>query len=55
MTWPTNFPAFSLESTTNLASPTVWQTNPTAPAVIGGLNVVTNRITSKHQFYRLTQ
>ena len=55
LTWPTNFPAFSLESTTNLASPTVWQTNLIGPAIIGGLNVVTNQITSKHQFYRLTQ
>jgi hypothetical protein len=55
LSWPTNFPAFSLESTTNLASPTVWQTNPTAPSVIGGLNVVTNPISSKRQFYRLTQ
>ncbi|HUD84464.1 MAG TPA: hypothetical protein VMQ67_13220, partial [Candidatus Saccharimonadales bacterium] len=33
LTWPTNFPAFSLEFATKLASPTVWQTNPTAPAV----------------------
>jgi hypothetical protein len=55
LTWPTNFPAFNLEFATNLASPTVWQTNPIAPVVIGGLNVVTNPISSKHQFYRLTQ
>ena len=55
LTWRTNFPAFSLESATNLGSPTVWQTNPTTPVVIGGLNVVTNPISSKHQFYRLTQ
>jgi hypothetical protein len=55
LTWPTNFPAFSLEFATNLASPTVWQSNPTAPAVIGGLNVVTNPNFSKHQFYRLKQ
>jgi hypothetical protein len=55
LTWPTNFPAFSLEFATKLASPTVWQTNLTAPAIIGGLNVVTNPITSKRQFYRLKQ
>ena len=55
VTWPTNFSTFSLEFATNLASPTVWQTNQTAPVVIGGLNVVTNRISSKHLFYRLTQ
>jgi hypothetical protein len=55
LTWPTNFPAFNLEFATNLASATVWQTNSTAPSVIGGLNVVTNPISSKQQFYRLTQ
>jgi len=55
LTWPTNFPAFSLEFATNLASPAVWQTNPTAPAVIGGLNVVTNPISRTRQFYRLIQ
>ena len=30
-------------------------TNPTAPVVVGGLNVVSNSISSKRQFYRLTQ
>jgi hypothetical protein len=55
LTWPTNFPAFSLEFASNLASPTVWLTNPSAPTVIGGLNVVTNPISSKRQFYRLKQ
>ena len=55
ISWPTNFPAFSLEQATNLASPTIWITNSTAPVVISGLNVVTNRISSKHQFYRLSQ
>ncbi len=55
LTWPTNFPAFSLQFATNLASSAVWQTNPTAPAVVGGLNVVTNPITGKRQFYRLKQ
>jgi hypothetical protein len=55
LTWPTNFPAFSLQFATNLAPPAVWQTNPTGPAVIGGLNVVTNQILGKHRYYRLTQ
>ncbi len=55
LTWPTNFPAFSLEFANKLASPTVWQTNPTTAAVIGGLNVVTNPVSGKRQFYRLTQ
>jgi hypothetical protein len=55
LTWPTNFPAFSLELATDLASPTVWQTNPTAPIVIGGQNTVTNPISATQMFYRLKQ
>jgi hypothetical protein len=55
LSWPTNFPAFNLEFATNLASPAVWQTNPTTPAVIGGQNVVTNPISAKRQFFRLVQ
>ena len=55
LTWPTNFSAFSLEFATNLASPTVWQTNPTAPIVIGGQNTVTNPISGTQMFYRLKQ
>ena len=55
LTWPTNFPAFSLELATDLDSPTVWQTNPTAPIVIGGQNTVTNPISGTQMFYRLKQ
>ena len=55
VTWPTNFPTFSLESATNPAPPSVWRTNPTAPSVIGRLNVVTNPIFGTPQFYRLKQ
>jgi hypothetical protein len=55
LSWPTNFPLFSLEDATNLAPPMVWKTNSTAPAVISGMNVVTNPISSTRQFYRLGQ
>lgn len=55
LTWPTNFPSFSLETATNLASPIIWKTNSTAPVVIGGLNVVTNPISRTQRFYRLSQ
>lgn len=55
LTWPTNFPTFNLEFATNLASSAVWQTNLTAPVVIGGLNVVTNPIFNTPRFYRLIQ
>jgi hypothetical protein len=55
LTWPTNFPGFSLEMATNLVSPIVWKTNSRPPVVIGGLNVVTNSTAGMPQFYRLKQ
>ena len=55
LTWPTNAVGFTLQSTTNLVSPTVWSTNLPAPVAIGGQNVVTNPITGPQQFYRLVQ
>jgi len=55
LTWPTNAVGFTLQSTTNLASPAVWTTNSPAPVVIGGQNVVINPITGPQQFYRLKQ
>jgi uncharacterized repeat protein (TIGR03803 family) len=59
LSWPTNYAGFTagftLEFATNLASPTSWQTNSTAPVVISGQNVVTNPITGTQMFFRLTQ
>jgi hypothetical protein len=40
LTWPTNAAGFTLEFATNLVSPTVWNTNSTAPVVISGQNTV---------------
>jgi hypothetical protein len=53
LTWPTNAVGFTLQSTTNLASPSAWTTNSLAPIVIGDQNVLTNPTTSSQQFYRL--
>jgi len=60
LSWPTNAAGFDytgyvLQSTTNAVSPSIWSTNSPAPAVIGGQNTVTNRITGAQQFYRLVQ
>ena len=55
LTWPTNAVGFTLQSTTNLVSRSVWSTNSPAPVVIGGQNVVTNPITGPQQFFRLKQ
>jgi uncharacterized repeat protein (TIGR03803 family) len=59
-TWPTNFAGFdytgyTLQSTTNLASPATWTTNLPPPVVLNGQNTVTNPISGTQQFYRLAQ
>jgi uncharacterized repeat protein (TIGR03803 family) len=54
VTWPTNFSTFALQSTTNLASP-VWTTNLPAPVVVSGQYTVTNAISGRQQFFRLSQ
>jgi len=59
VTWPaadTGFTTtgYTLESATNLVPPVAWQTNSTAPIVIGGQNVITNSITGSQQFFRLS-
>jgi uncharacterized repeat protein (TIGR03803 family) len=55
LTWPTNTIGFTLQSTTSLGSSAVWSTNSPAPVVVNGQNVVTNSITGKQQFFRLSQ
>ena len=44
---------YRVESATSLVPPVAWQTNSTAPIVIGGQNVIINPITGSHQFFRL--
>jgi hypothetical protein len=55
LTWPTNYGAFTLQSTTNLGPSAVWTTNSSPPVVIGGDNVVINTMSGIQQFYRLSQ
>jgi uncharacterized repeat protein (TIGR03803 family) len=54
-TWLTNANGFTLQSTTSLDTPTVWTTNSPAPVVVNGQYAVTNPITGKQQFFRLSQ
>jgi uncharacterized repeat protein (TIGR03803 family) len=59
LSWPTNYAGFdytgfTLQSTTNLASP-VWTTNLTAPVLVNGQYTVTNPISGTQQFFRLGQ
>src|ERR1039457_6229654 len=60
LTWPTNaagftYAGFTLQSTTNLVSPAVWNTVSPAPVIVNGQNAVTNPISGTQQFYRLNQ
>jgi len=53
--WPTNAIGFTLESTTNLASPHGWNPVSPGPVVTYGQYTVTNPISGTQQFYRLGQ
>jgi hypothetical protein len=57
LTWPTNAAAlpFTLQSTTNLGSPTIWATVSPLSVVENGQNVMTNAISGARRFYRLSQ
>ena len=55
LTWATNATGFTLQSATNLASPTVWAAVSPGPVVVNGLKAVTNPISGAQQFYRLSQ
>ena len=55
LTWPTNFAAFTLQATTNLASTIIWSNVSPASVVVSGQNTVTNSISSANKFYRLSQ
>jgi hypothetical protein len=53
LTWPTNATGFNLESATNLVLP-VWSANSLAPVIVNTNNAVTNGISGKQKFYRLS-
>jgi uncharacterized repeat protein (TIGR03803 family) len=55
LTWSTNITGFTLQSTTNLVSPSIWAPVSPGPAVVNGQNTVTNPISGTPQFYRLSQ
>ena len=57
VTWPTNvtgfdYTGFTLQSTTNLASP-FWGTNALAPTIVNGQNTVTNPASEPQRFFQL--
>jgi uncharacterized repeat protein (TIGR03803 family) len=55
LTWPTNTASFTLQSTTNLVSPSIWESVLPAPVVVNMRNTVTNPVSGVQMFYRLSQ
>ncbi len=55
LNWSTNYSGFSLQSATNLASPSLWSGVTPAPVVVNGQQVVTNPASGTRKFYRLIQ
>jgi uncharacterized repeat protein (TIGR03803 family) len=53
LTWPTNVPRFTLQSTTNLVSPAAWSPVSLTPVIVNGQKTVTNPISGAQQFFRL--
>jgi hypothetical protein len=53
LNWPIYPMGFILESTTNLISPILWNTNSPAPTVTNGQNYVVLNTTNANQFFRL--
>jgi uncharacterized repeat protein (TIGR03803 family) len=53
LTWPTNFTGFSLQFSTNLIPPEIWNAVHPGPALVNGQNTVTNPIAVLQEFYRL--
>jgi hypothetical protein len=55
VSWPTNYPGFMLQSTTNFYPPVIWSPVSGAPGVVDGYYTVTNPIAPGAVFYRLQQ
>jgi uncharacterized repeat protein (TIGR03803 family) len=55
VTWPTNAAGFTLQTTTNLVSTTVWSNVSPVAVVVNTNNAVTHALSGKQKFYRLSQ
>jgi len=53
LSWPTNAPGFTLQSTPDLTPPVTWIDSPSVPTVIGAHFTLTNTTTGGARFYRL--
>jgi uncharacterized repeat protein (TIGR03803 family) len=60
LSWPTNYAGFDysgyrLQSTTTFSSSASWTTNLPSPVVVNGQFTITNPVSGKQQFFRLTE
>ena len=55
LAWSADFSDFTLQSTTNLTPPVVWNIVSPNPSVLNNLDVVTNAISGTRKFYRLSE
>jgi hypothetical protein len=55
VTWPTNFPGYTLFSSSNLGPSAVWITNTPAPSIVNTNYSVTNPASGARKFYGLAQ
>jgi hypothetical protein len=55
LNWSADATGFTLQSNTNLSSTTAWTPVLPLPVVVSGQNTVTNPISGKQLFYRLSQ
>ncbi len=53
VTWSTNTIGLTLQSSTGMASTSIWTQVSPGPVIVGGLNTVTNVISGPQHFYRL--
>jgi hypothetical protein len=53
LSWPTNAPGFTLQSTPDLTPPVTWLDSTNVPAVIGAYFTLTNTPSGGALFYRL--
>jgi hypothetical protein len=53
LTWSSDYPGFTLQSTTNLVSPAAWTDVSPTPVIVNESYVVTNSVSGKGTFYRL--
>ena len=53
LTWPTNAPGFTLQSTTDLTAPASWSDVTNSPGLLGAQWAVTNPFASGAQYFRL--